>query len=94
MATSEFADDAGAGVPSLFDADVAPSRPPPGVYARGKHTEDVAKLQLSRLAGPPRYSSLEWCFFGVTLRLSCTRSELFLSTPRTSPSCSCRAPPR
>lgn len=53
-------------MPSLFDADLAPSRPPPGVYARGKHTEDVAKLQLSRLAGPPRYSSLECCFLGVT----------------------------
>lgn len=54
VATSEFPDDPGPGVSSLFDADVQPAREAPGVYARGVHTAAAAEKQLSRLAGPPR----------------------------------------
>lgn len=55
VATSEFPDDPGPGVSSLFDADVQPAREAPGVYARGVHTAAAAEKQLSRLAGPPRW---------------------------------------
>jgi DNA methyltransferase 1-associated protein 1 len=57
VATSEFPDDPGPGVSSLFDADVQPAREAPGVYARGVHTAAAAEKQLSRLAAPPKWVS-------------------------------------
>ncbi|GMH38166.1 hypothetical protein BSKO_06050 [Bryopsis sp. KO-2023] len=46
------------GQPSLFDVDLKPFKPPPGVYARGQHTRDIAKQQLMRMAGHGRAHKL------------------------------------
>ena len=53
-APPEFAEEAEAGEPSLFDADVRPFRPKPGVYARGMHAREMAAQQAARLSGTAR----------------------------------------
>ena len=50
----EFPNRVPPGTPSLFDADLKPYKPPPGVYARSLHTKEVAKTQLTRMTGGPR----------------------------------------
>lgn len=37
------------GEPSLFNAEMKPFKPAPGVYARGQHTREIAKQQLVRV---------------------------------------------
>lgn len=54
-APAEFAEEAEAGEPSLFDADVRPFRPKPGVYARGMHAREMAAQQAARLTGTARW---------------------------------------
>ena len=57
-APAEFAEEAEAGEPSLFDADVRPFRPKPGVYARGMHAREMAAQQAARLSGTARWGFL------------------------------------
>lgn len=53
-APAEFEEEAAPGEPSLFDADVRPLRPRPGVYARGQHAREMAAQQAARLSGTAR----------------------------------------
>ena len=48
-------DQAPSGQSSLFTADVVPANSlKPGVYARGRHTQEVATAQLNRVTGGQR----------------------------------------
>lgn len=48
-------DQAPSGQSSLFTVDVAPANSlKPGVYARGRHTQEVATAQLNRVTGGQR----------------------------------------
>lgn len=42
------------GQSSLFTADVTPAKLKPGVYARGRHTNDTAQAQLGKVTGGAR----------------------------------------
>eukprot|EP00803_Ostreobium_quekettii_P002372 evm.model.scf_839.3 EVM.evm.TU.scf_839.3 scf_839:21858-24977(-) len=54
----EFSNTTPPGTSSLFDANLEPCRPPPGVYSRSLHTKDVAKSQLVRMTGGPKAQKL------------------------------------
>lgn len=51
---SAISDQAPSGQSSLFTSDVAPAKPKPGVYARGRHTQQVATAQLAKVTGGTR----------------------------------------
>ena len=60
-APSAIPEQAPAGQSSLFTADVAPAKLKPGVYARGRHTQDVATAQLGKVTGGTRCSANVLC---------------------------------
>lgn len=53
-----FEDNLRPGEQSLLDIDLKTFKPPPGVYARGQHTREVAKQQLVRMGGQGREQKL------------------------------------
>ena len=53
-APAAIPDQAPSGQSSLFSADVAPAKLKPGVYARGRHTQEVATAQLAKVTGGTR----------------------------------------
>lgn len=53
-APAAILDQAPSGQSSLFSADVAPAKLKPGVYARGRHTQEVATAQLAKVTGGTR----------------------------------------
>lgn len=53
-APAAIPDQAPSGQSSLFSADVAPAKVKPGVYARGRHTQEVATAQLAKVTGGTR----------------------------------------
>ncbi|KAL3131021.1 hypothetical protein ABBQ38_000343 [Trebouxia sp. C0009 RCD-2024] len=57
-APAAIADQAPSGQSSLFSAEVAPAQLKPGVYARGRHTQEVATAQLAKVTGGTRAQKL------------------------------------
>ena len=57
-APAAIPDQAPSGQSSLFSAEVAPAKPKPGVYARGRHTQEVATAQLAKVTGGTRSAML------------------------------------
>ena len=53
-APAAIPEQAPSGQSSLFSPEVTPAQVKPGVYARGRHTQEVATAQLAKVTGGTR----------------------------------------